>query len=302
MLTPTRHIIPVANIVGAEGAHRIAFYDWGNPEAKRVTVCVHGLTRNARDFDMLARALVGTGRRVLSISMAGRGESAWLDDPMGYNYASYAADCMAVMDNFHLREVEWIGTSMGGIIGMMLAAQHPARIRKLIMNDIGALLGKQALTRIYDYVRSMPSSFENRAAADAYLRTAFAPFNITDPLQWAQFVDASLITQDGQLRYACDPAIAVPLAVATENFTKIEDVNLSAIWSQVQTPTLILHGAQSDILQPDTIRAMRASNLNTESVTFEGVGHAPALMSDEQIRPILQWLDRTPASIMATSF
>jgi pimeloyl-ACP methyl ester carboxylesterase len=301
-MTPTRHSIPVPNTVGAEGTHDIVFYDWGNPDATRVTICVHGLTRNARDFDMLAEALANTGRRVLSINMAGRGESAWLAEPMGYNYASYAADCIAVMDNFHMREVEWVGTSMGGVIGMMIAAQFPYRIRKLVMNDIGALLTKNALARIYEYVRSMPTSFENRAAADVYLRSAFAPFNITDPAMWEKFVDASLITKDGALRYACDPAISVPLAFATENFTKIEDVNLSPIWAQVQTPTFILHGAESDILEPDTIRAMRATNLNTESITFEGVGHAPALMSDDQVRPIIQWLSRTTASMMATSF
>jgi pimeloyl-ACP methyl ester carboxylesterase len=206
------------------------------------------------------------------------------------------------MDNFHMREAEWVGTSMGGVIGMMITAQFPYRIRKLVMNDIGALLTKNALARIYEYVRSMPTTFENRAAADVYLRSAFAPFNITDPAMWEKFVDASLITKDGALRYACDPAIGVPLAFATENFTKIEDVNLSPIWAQVQTPTFILHGAESDILEPDTIRAMRATNLNTESITFEGVGHAPALMSDDQVRPIIQWLSRTTASMMATSF
>ena len=301
-MNPTRHSIRLPNSPGSDSTHEIVFYDWGNVDAPRVTICVHGLTRNARDFDIIATELAKTNRRVLSISMAGRGESAWLDDPAGYNYASYVADCIAVMDNFHMREVEWLGTSMGGIIGMMIAAQYPYRIRKLVMNDIGALLTKTALARIYDYVRTMPSTFTDRAAADAYLRTAFAPFNITDPALWDRFVDASLITRNGQLRYACDPAIGVPLAAATENFTKIEDVNLSPIWAEVQTPTLILHGANSDILQADTIRAMRATNLNTESVTFQGVGHAPALMDEAQIRPVLQWLDRTTASMMAVSF
>ncbi len=301
-MQPTRHSIRLPNANGAEGTHEIVFYDWGNVDAPKTIVCVHGLTRNAHDFDIIAQYLAGSGRRVLSISMAGRGESAWLTDPAGYNYAAYVADCLAVMDNFHMREVEWLGTSMGGIIGMMIAAQYPYRIKKLIMNDIGAFLSKTALTRIYEYVRSMPGTFATRADADAYLRTAFAPFNITDPALWERFVNGSLIERDGTLRYACDPAIAVPLAAATENFTKIEDVNLSAIWAEVQTPTLILHGAESDILEADTIRAMRATNLNTESVTFPGVGHAPALMTQDQIRPVLNWLTRTTASMMATSF
>lgn len=301
-MTPTRHILPLPNTFGAAGTHDIVLYDWGNPDAQRVVVCVHGLARNARDFDVLAPALAATGRRVLAISMAGRGESAWLADPMGYNYASYVADCLAVMDNFHLREVEWIGTSMGGIIGMMIAASNPRRIKKLVMNDIGALLSQAALTRIYDYIRNMPHVFEDFSAADRYLHSIYAPFGITDAALWQQFVESTVIERDGQLRYACDPAIAVPLAAATEQFTKIEDINLSPIWREVQTPTLILHGAESDILSVDTIRAMRATNLNAESITFAGIGHAPALMTDEQIRPILSWLDRTIGGMMATSF
>jgi pimeloyl-ACP methyl ester carboxylesterase len=170
------------------------------------------------------------------------------------------------------------------------------------MNDIGAHLSAAALTRIYEYVRTMPTNFASREEADAYLRAAFAPFNITDPDMWQRFVDHSLITRDGHLRYACDPAIAVPLAAGSKNFTEIMDVNLSAIWNEVQTPTLILHGADSDILSVDTIRAMRATNLNTESITFQGVGHAPPLMTDAQTRPVLHWLDRTISGMMATSF
>jgi len=277
-------------------------YDWGNPDAKRVVVCVHGLTRNARDFDYLAQQLTQTGRRVLTLSMAGRGESPWLADPLGYNYASYVADCLAIIDNFHLREVEWIGTSMGGIIGMMLAATNPTRIRKLVMNDIGALLSAAALTRIYEYVRTMPTEFADRNAADAYLREAFRPFNITNETLWQRFVDTSLIERDGQLRYACDPAIAVPLAMGSKNFTEITDVNLSPIWNSIQTPTLIIRGAQSDILSDETVSAMRATNLNAEGITYPNVGHAPALMTDDQTQPILHWLDRTLAGMMATSF
>ncbi len=301
-MTPTRQTIRVANTVGEAGTHELVFYDWGNPDAQRVTVCVHGLTRNATDFDFLAAQLANTRRRVLCISMAGRGESEWLTDPMGYNYASYVADCLAVLDNFHIREVEWIGTSMGGIIGMMIAAQFPRRIRKLVMNDIGAQLSKEALTRIYDYVRTMPQAFASYDDAEAYLRHAFAPWAITDTTLWQQFVARSLIERDGTLRYACDPAIAVPLAAASNQFADVQDINLSPIWNEIQTPTLVIHGAESDILSVSTIHAMRATNLNMESVTFQGVGHAPPLMTDAQTRPILQWLDRTVSGMMATSF
>lgn len=301
-MQPTTHLLPVANTIGEKGTHRLAVYDWGKPEAQRVVVCVHGLTRNARDFDFLAEQLAATGRRVLAISMAGRGESDWLADPMGYNYASYVADCLAVIDNFHIREVEWIGTSMGGIIGMMIAASNPRRIKKLVMNDIGANLSKTALTRIYEYVRSMPTSFENRAAADGYLREIFKPWNISNDILWQRFVETSLLTRDGQLRYACDPAIAVPLAAGSKNFTEVADVNLSPIWKEIQTPTLIIRGEQSDILSEETVKAMRSTNLNAEGITYPDVGHAPPLMIDADTRPILNWLERTLSGMMAASF
>ena len=298
----TTHNLPVPNTVGEKGTHTLAVYDWGNPDAQRIVMCVHGLTRNARDFDFIAEQLAATGRRVLAVSMAGRGESAWLADPMGYNYASYVADCMAVMDNFHIREVEWIGTSMGGIIGMMMAASNPRRIKKLVMNDIGALLSKEALTRIYDYVRTIPAQFESRAVAEIYLREVFKTWNITDDAIWQRVVDTSLIERDGALRYACDPAIAIPLGAGSNNFTEVADVSLSPIWNEVQIPTLIIRGAQSDILSEETVKAMRATNLNAESITYPNVGHAPALMTDADTRPILSWLDRTLGDLMAVSF
>jgi len=301
-MQPTTHILPLPNTTAEKGTHTLAVYDWGNPDAQRVVMCVHGLTRNARDFDFIAAQLATTGRRVLAVSMAGRGESAWLADPMGYNYASYVADCMAVMDNFHIREVEWIGTSMGGIIGMMLAASNPRRIKKLVMNDIGAHLSKHALTRIYDYVRTMPEAFETRADGELYLRNAFAPWNITHEPFWQRFVDTSLIEREGTLRYACDPAIAVPLAAGSKNFTEVADVSLSPIWNELQTPTLIIRGANSDILSEETVRAMRATNLNAETLTYPNVGHAPALMTDADAKPILNWLDRTLSDMMAVSF
>ncbi len=296
-MTPTLHRLPVG-----ETPHHLALYDWGNPDASRVTVCVHGLTRNARDFDFLAQQLVATGRRVIAISMAGRGDTEWLADPMGYTYATYVTDCLAVLDNFHLREVEWVGTSMGGIIGMMLASQRPGRIRKLILNDIGARISAAALARIYAYVRTMPRQFADRAEAEAYLRIVFAPWGVADTPAWPALVESSLIARDGVLRYACDPAIVVPINAAAKQFEATQEVDLSPFWSEIQIPTLILHGADSDILDRDTITAMRATNLNTQSISFPGIGHAPALMDSAQTAPILEWLDRSLSDRMALGF
>ena len=295
-----RHRLPVANATD-DGKHELVFYDWGDVNAKRTVMCVHGLTRNAQDFAILAEALVNSGRRVFSLNMAGRGESAWLKDPMGYTYGAYVADCLAVMSNFHLRGVEWIGTSMGGIIGMMIAAQQPDRIRKLVLNDIGIHLSRESLMRIYEYVRSMPAQFANRAEASAYLAQVFAPFKISDPVLWERFVDSSLLSNvvDG-VKLACDPAIAVPLAAATQEFTEIGDVNLASVWEDVDVPTLIIRGSESDILSAETVRAMRATNIHADAVTVQGVGHAPPLMVPEQIRLVTTWLAGSGTGMMAS--
>lgn len=298
-MQPRRHTFPAKNTIGAPGTHELVFYDYGDVNATRTVICVHGLTRNAHDFDILAEALANQGCRVFSLNMAGRGESAWLADPMGYNYASYVADCLAIMDNFHLRGVEWIGTSMGGIIGMMIAASTRDRIKKLVLNDIGIVLDRDALTRIYSYVRTMPTQFTTHAEANAYLATTFKPFGITDPALWQRFVESSLLTTEGAVRLACDPAIAVPLAAATNNYAEVQDINLTDLWEQVDVPSLIIRGVESDILSEDTVRAMRRLNTRAESITIAGVGHAPALMTPDQIIRISQWLAGNSSALLA---
>jgi len=237
-MQPRRHSLLVPDLIDQKQKHEIVFYDWGSVDASEVVVCVHGLTRNAHDFDALAATLADRGKRVFSLNMAGRGESAWLANPMNYNYAQYAADCLAVMDNFHLRGVEWVGTSMGGIIGMIIAANHASRIKKMVLNDVGTFLSKEALKRIYD------------------------------------------------------PAIALPLAATSENFTKIDDINLTALWEEITIPVLILHGELSDVLDTPTVSAMRSTNTAAQAVTIHGVGHAPALNSSDQIAIVVNWLAR----------
>ena len=271
-------------------AHEIVFYDWGPIDAVVPVICVHGLTRNARDFDWVAPALAAQGRRVIAISMAGRGESARLADSMQYTYATYVADCLAIMDNFHWRTVDWIGTSMGGIIGMTIASLQRDRIRKLVLNDIGAILKKPALERIFANVAAMPATFANRADAETYIRKTYAPFGLTTEEQWQKFFAISLQEIDGTLRLACDPRIIDPIARDTKNFTEIADVNLSELWKTIHIPTLILRGEQSDILDVHTVTAMRTTNLDAELVSIANVGHVPALMDKAQINIVCNWL------------
>jgi len=290
MAAPEAQFFPASNPDG-KSTRRIAYYDWGSADAQKVAVCVHGLTRNGRDFDFLAEHLVSKGYRVISLSMAGRGESEWLADPMHYHYGTYVADCLALLNMFHLRNVDWIGTSMGGLTGMMLAAANPGRIRKLVLNDIGSFLNKEALQRIYGYVQTIPGRFATRGEAEAYMRKNFAPWGITEEAHWQAFIAISLRDNaDGSCQLLCDPNIAVPLAAASNNFTEITDVNLAEIWLKLKIPVLILRGEDSDILLPYTVDAMKSTNPRAQSHTIAGCGHAPALASAEQLNIISQWL------------
>lgn len=288
-MEPRRHSLMLPN-TGDDGKHEIVFYDWGPEDASHVVFCVHGLTRNAQDFDYLAPALAARGRRVLAVSMAGRGESAWLADPMQYHYGTYMADCLAILNNFHLRSVDWVGTSMGGIIGMLVAANVPGRIRKLVLNDVGTFIPAAALQRIYDYLGHMPRRFDSRAEADAYLREIFKPFGITDAAVWQHFIDHSLSDVEGTLRLRVDPAIGEPMRVASKDFTQAESVNLGEHWEKIDIPVLILRGEQSDLLDAETVSAMRATNPKAEAKVIPGVGHAPSLTTPEQIAIVVNWL------------
>lgn len=272
-------------------AHRLFYRDYGNINAKRTAVCVHGLARNGDDFDALARALAETDTRVIVPDMAGRGSSDWLKDPMSYHYGTYVADCTALLDNFHLRNVHWIGTSMGGLIGMMIAAATTGRIRSLVLNDIGSFLPKEALMRIYRYLEALPKRFATRDEADAYMRTNYAGFGITDTAQWQHFVDTSLEAVDGGYRLRFDPAAVEPLKRESKNFTEVHDVNLAELWVNTKLPSLIIRGALSDVLMPFTVDAMKSVNIRAQSVVYPNVGHAPALLDDAQISPILRFLD-----------
>ncbi len=286
------HLLPLT-LPEPFGRIALNVLDFGRVDAKRVVVCVHGLTRNAHDFDWIAKSLTAEGARVFSLDMPGRGDSPWLSEPMQYGYPLYIAACLAFFDNFHLRGVEWIGTSMGGLIGMMIAASSPNRISKLVMNDIGARISAEGIARIMQYVSTLPSQFDNYAAASAYLRTAFLPFGIEDEAVWASFIASSLKpSADGaSVMLKTDPAIAQPLLAASDAGAGAP-VDLSSVWENVSCPTLLIRGENSDLLAPETVSAMMAVHLKAEAVTIKGCGHAPSLTTPEQIRIISDFLIR----------
>jgi pimeloyl-ACP methyl ester carboxylesterase len=273
--------------LGPHGFHRLHYLEWGDPANARVAVCVHGLTRNARDFDVLAERLSET-HRVLCVDVPGRGQSEWLTHPMDYGYPLYCQDLAALIVRADVDSVDWVGTSMGGLIGMMLAAQQGSPIRRMVLNDVGPFIAVSALSRIRDYLAAVPA-FPDFASLEAYLRQVHAPFGLLNNRQW-QTLAANSTRRDpnGSWRLHYDPGIAQAFQAAP-----LEDVKLWLLWDALRSPTLVLRGADSDVLSADTAREMSHRGPRAEVVEYHGVGHAPALLEESQIRPVLNWL-RTP--------
>ena len=188
-------------------------------------LCLHGLSRNAHDFDVLAQRL-SAQYYLICVDMAGRGKSDWLSDSLGYNYSTYFTDTLALLDSLHIPQATFIGTSMGGIISMMIAAQQPQRVQRLILNDIGSVVSAKGLKRILSYVGSA-TTFANAQEAMQQMRTIMAPFGITAEAHWQKMLEVSFVTlPDGTLTFAYDPEISTPLKTATPP----ADIDLSALW------------------------------------------------------------------------
>jgi pimeloyl-ACP methyl ester carboxylesterase len=269
--------------------HRLVCFEWGDERAPKTIICAHGLTRNARDFDFLAAALAAGGYRVLAPDMPGRGKSEWLKNPAAYSYATYVSDMQFMLASLKLTRVHWLGTSMGGIIGMMLANAMPGMLQSLTLNDIGTLVSSAGLSRILSYA-GVKMQFENRAEAEATLRKICQPFAISSELHWQHLFTHSLVDMpDGTVRFAYDPAIVGTLPRQDD----IKDIDLWGLWEAVKKlPVLLIRGAQSDILTRETAQAMQAQHPALTLYEVPNAGHAPALMSDIEIARIRQWLDK----------
>lgn len=277
------------NTDGTPGTHRLGYLEWG-AESKPPLICVHGLTRNAHDFDYLAMHLK-EHFHIFSLDMAGRGASDWLDNKLAYHYGTYVADCLAFMAHRNLKKPHWICTSMGGIIGMMMGAAQPGIFATLTLNDIGMIVAREGLERIAAYAGA-PNIFTSRKRAEAYLRDITRPFAISEEEQWRYFAEQSIWQiNEGEFILAFDPEIIFPFRQETDNFLHLADIDLQLFWNNVDSPTLLLRGEHSDILRPDT--AARMATTKGKDVTFiefKDVGHAPALMDEEQIGKISSWI------------
>jgi len=273
------------------GFHRLAYWDWGRANDAPAVVCVHGLTRNGRDFDALAAALVDAGRRGACPDVVGRGESAWLADPDGYGYPQYMGDAVALLAALGGEAVDWVGTSMGGLLGMMLAAQPGSPIRKLVINDVGPFIPVAALRRIGAYM-AVRQHWPDLAAAERDLRVSYASFGDLSDAQWRRFTEDSVRpAADGGFERNFDPAIAKPFEGA-----ELADVNLWPLWDAISCPVLVLRGAQSDLLLPETAAEMAARGPRAEVVEVPDCGHAPALLDPWQIALVRDWLGRDDAA------
>jgi pimeloyl-ACP methyl ester carboxylesterase len=275
-----RHV----SCLNPRGFHRMAYTEWGDAANRRVVVCVHGLTRQGRDFDALADALSG-GWRVVCPDVVGRGRSDWLAEDADYAYPQYIADMTALIARLGVDRVDWVGTSMGGLIGMMLAAQPGSPIRRLVVNDVGPYLPEPALRRIAAYIGEIPR-FPDVAAAETHFRAVHAPFGPLSDAQWRHLtVHGIRPMAEGGWRPHYDPKIGDNVRLAAS------PIDLWSTWDRIGCPVLALRGAESDLLLAETAHEMTRRGPRAEFVEFSQVGHAPALMDPIQIETVREWLE-----------
>lgn len=282
LLTLTQPRTQYFSGLALHGFHRVAYHEWGDPTNPRVAICAHGLSRNGRDFDVLAEALAST-HRVLAVDMPGRGQSDWLANPDDYIFPTYLSTLTALIARSGADTVDWIGTSMGGLLGMVIAAQAHTPIARLVINDVGPAIEAEALTRIGTYLGMNPD-FATYAEMTACVRAISAPFGALTDAQWDHLTRSSVRQRaDGRWAFSYDPGIAIPFRNATR-------ADLWPLWDAIRCPTLLLHGVDSDLLSAATAQAMTQRGPKAQLIEFAGVGHAPALLDQDQIAPIVAFV------------
>ena len=260
------------------GLHRMAYTEWGAPDNPRVLVCVHGLTRNARDFDRLAGALA-QHYRVICPDVVGRGQSGHLKNPAFYSVPQYVADMVTLIARLNVQTVHWVGTSMGGLIGMALASMENTPIRKLLLNDVGPLITLESLQRIATYVGTDPTWATFDEALN-FVKLVSTPFGLLTEADWMHLTEHSISQRsDGRWGFLYDPAIASPFKATFAD----KDIDLWPIYELIKCPTLVLRGAESDLLKHETWQEMGERGPHAKLAEIQGVGHAPMFMTDEQI-------------------
>ena len=260
------------------GLHRMAYTEWGDPANPQVLVCVHGLSRNGRDFDDLARAMTDS-HRVVCPDIVGRGRSDWLRDPFGYGVPQYVTDMMVLIARLDVETVQWLGTSMGGLIGMVLASLPGTPVSRLLLNDVGPAISSESIRRIGEYIGRAPK-FAGLEEAERYIRAVSAPFGALSDTQWRALTESSVRpAADGGLEMIYDPKIA-------DSFHRATAAGMIDLWpmfDRVRCPTRIVRGEFSDLLSAEVAQAMTARGPHPDLVQVPGVGHAPMFMDEAQI-------------------
>jgi len=293
MTEPALHYVHCPD---AAGGHRMAYWQWGRAQAPHVVLCVHGLTRQGRDFDVLAQALRARGGEDLQVvcpDVVGRGRSDWLRDPAGYQLPTYGADMQALLAQLRPQRLDWVGTSMGGLIGIGLAGQSRQTypIRRLVLNDVGPVIEWAGVERIARYVGQRMRFASEDEAADALWQVSqgFGPHTRA---QWLALTRPMLRpAPDGQgvvLHY--DPALAEPFRAMTPQSAAEGEAVLWRLYDAITAQTLLLRGADSDLLSAQTAQAMTQRGPRARLVEFAGVGHAPTLVVQEQVRVVVDFL------------
>ena len=276
----------------SRGLHRLAYWEWGDSANPHAVVCVHGLSRQGRDFDALAADL-SAHYRVICPDVAGRGQSAWLANPMDYAIPQYVADMVTLLARLNAQSVDWVGTSMGGLIGLGVAALAGSPLRRLVMNDIGPTLEMSAIARIGAYL-GMPLRWPTlEAAADALwqISQSFGPHTRE---QWLALTRPQIVLDgQGQFKPHYDPQVAVPFRAITPEAAAAGEALLWSAWDSLRLPVLLVRGAESDLLSRDTALAMTQRGPKPQLVEITGVGHAPTLVQADQRRIVADFL-RSP--------
>jgi pimeloyl-ACP methyl ester carboxylesterase len=286
MTTPPRlNHVPCLD---TRGLHRMAYWEWGDAANPRVLVCVHGLTRQGRDFDTLAQAMAAE-YRVVCPDVVGRGQSDWLADPAGYAVPAYVADMVTLLARLNAQTVDWVGTSMGGLIGMGVSSLSGTPVRKLVLNDIGPAIDFEGLSRIGTYV-GQPAHWATEEEAAAALWTISQGFGPHSTEQWLALTRPQLKPDGDGFKPHYDPAIGLGFRGITPELARAGETALWAAYDRIACPTLVLRGAQSDLLKPPTAQAMGERGPRARVIEFEGVGHAPTLVQPDQVKAVRDFL------------
>jgi pimeloyl-ACP methyl ester carboxylesterase len=274
--------------LGARGLHRMAYWEWGDAANPRVLVCVHGLSRQGRDFDVLAQALSGE-YRVVCPDVIGRGRSDYLADPAGYQIPAYVADMVTLLARLDAQTVHWVGTSMGGLIGLGLASLKDSPVSKLVLNDVGPAIRFEAIERIGSYLGA-PMRWGSIDEAADYLWTISQSFGPHTREQWLALTRPMLKPDGDGFKPHYDPAIAVPFKSLTAEMVAAGEAMTWHAFDAVRCPTLVLRGADSDLLARETAQAMTQRGPKAQLREFAGVGHAPTLVADDQVQAVREFL------------